>query len=258
MDYMETAVCSDQLSSIPIGHLVRAFWALPRIGCTYATGKKARDKQLHASNRLVDALLCEIMKSSSLLTGADWSILLKSLGKLRYAWNKKLSNQTLDDVMKCKSKFSLSELSDVMWGLLRMAIESSGSGDVTSEFLSDNRVYSIFKRADDLILHDPMALKHIRPTRLANLVYCVSYSRYPNRVELLKEIAPVIITSMSNFSIGEIATIFTGYTESHVVVPKLSKAVIRSFALKCFLLGCFMMQIERVDTQKCTKLGVLL
>lgn len=62
---------------------------------------------------------------------------------------------------------------------------------------------------------------------------------------------------MPNFSIGEIATIFTGYTESHVVVPKLSKAVIRSFALKCFLLG-FMMQIERVDTQKCTKLGVLL
>ena len=69
----------------------------------------------------------------------------------------------VDDVVKCKSKFSLSELSDVMWGLLRMAIESSGSGDVTSEFLSDNRVYSIFKRADDLILHDPMALKHIRP-----------------------------------------------------------------------------------------------
>ena len=49
----------------------------------------------------------------------------------------------------------------------------------------------------------------------------------------LKEIAPVIIASMSNFSIGEIATIFTGYTESHVVVPKLSKAVVRSFALKC-------------------------
>ena len=69
----------------------------------------------------------------------------------------------VDDVVKCKSKFSLSELSDVMWGLLRMAIESSGSGDVTSEFLSDNRVYSIFKRADDLILHEPMALKHIRP-----------------------------------------------------------------------------------------------
>lgn len=69
----------------------------------------------------------------------------------------------VDDVVKCKSKFSLSELSDVMWGLLRMAIESSGSGDVTSEFLSDNRVYSIFKRADDLILHDPMALKYIRP-----------------------------------------------------------------------------------------------
>ena len=38
----------------------------------------------------------------------------------------------VDDVVKCKSKFSLSELSDVMWGLLRMAIESSGSGDVTS------------------------------------------------------------------------------------------------------------------------------
>lgn len=70
----------------------------------------------------------------------------------------------------------------------------------------------------------------------------------------LKEIAPVIITSMSNFSIGEIATIFTGYTESHVVVPKLSKAVIRSFALKCFLLGCFMMQIERVDTQNALSL----
>ena len=74
----------------------------------------------------------------------------------------------------------------------------------------------------------------------------------------LKEIAPVIIASMSNFSIGEIATIFTGYTESHVVVPKLSKAVIRSFALKCFFLGCLMMQIERADTKKCTELGVLL
>lgn len=84
---------------------------------------------------------------------------------------------------------------------------------------------------------------------------CISEVTVSHR---LKEIAPVIITSMSNFSIGEIATIFTGYTESHVVVPKLSKAVIRSFALKCFLLGCFMMQIERVDTQKCTKLGVLL
>ena len=69
----------------------------------------------------------------------------------------------VDDVVKCKNTLSLSELSDVMWGLLRMAIESSYSGDVTSEFLSDNRVYSIFKRADDLILHDPMSLKRIRP-----------------------------------------------------------------------------------------------
>lgn len=69
----------------------------------------------------------------------------------------------VDDVTKCKSNLSLSELSDVMWGLLRMAIESSSSGDVTSEFLSDNRVYSIFKQADNLILHDPMALKRIRP-----------------------------------------------------------------------------------------------
>lgn len=92
---METAVSNDQLSSIRTGHLVRGFWALPRIGCTYTTGKQVKDKQLHSSNRLVDALLCEVMKSSSMLTGADWSILLKSLGKLRYTWSKDLSNQIL-------------------------------------------------------------------------------------------------------------------------------------------------------------------
>lgn len=94
---METAVSSNELASIQVGHLVRGFWALPRIGCTYSSGRKVKDKQLHASNRLVDALLCEIMKSSSLLTGADWSVVLKSLGKLRYTWNKDLSDQILGD-----------------------------------------------------------------------------------------------------------------------------------------------------------------
>ena len=43
-------------------------------------------------------------------------------------------------------------------------------------------------------------------------------------------LAPSIINSTPHFSIPEIATIFTGYTESHVFIPKLSKALVKSFS----------------------------
>ena len=43
-------------------------------------------------------------------------------------------------------------------------------------------------------------------------------------------LVPSILNSIPHFSIPEIATIFTGYTESHVFIPKLSKALIKSFS----------------------------
>ena len=45
----------------------------------------------------------------------------------------------------------------------------------------------------------------------------------------LSSLAPAILTAIPYFSIPEIATIFTGYTESHVLIPKLNKAIIKSF-----------------------------
>lgn len=97
----------------------------------------------------------------------------------------------LDGVIKCKQNFTLSEMSDVAWGLMRINTESHHSDELRNNFLSDDRIYSVFKQIEELILQDSANLKYVRPymlfiilipsSRLSNLVYCISYSRYPNR-----------------------------------------------------------------------------
>lgn len=100
--------------------------------------------------------------------------------------------------MQCCSSFTLSEISDIAWGLLRMRIEAnqfyrssrsqlhtmSRSGSQACEkefqsgnqgeecdfhamkemdFLSDNRMYSILQQIETLVKTTPSSLKHLRP-----------------------------------------------------------------------------------------------
>lgn len=55
--------------------------------------------------------------------------------------------------------FSLSELCDVLWGVLRL---KSADAPRTS-LLSDDRVFAMFKRAEGLVLGDSAAFKRLRP-----------------------------------------------------------------------------------------------
>ena len=57
--------------------------------------------------------------------------------------------------------FSLSELCDVAWALLRL---KSGNAPATrGGLLGDDRLFALFKRVEDLVLSDAAALKHLRP-----------------------------------------------------------------------------------------------
>ncbi|KAK8797893.1 hypothetical protein WA171_005422, partial [Blastocystis sp. BT1] len=229
VNFLNNTITIEQLSSVNLYYLIRSFWSLPRIGCTYTPHTGTNGELLHGNCHLVDVLLSRIMEYSETLSSTEWSILLKSIGKLRYSGDSDLLNQIVDGIMKCKQSFTLSEMSDVAWGLMRINTESHQSESMKLNFLSDDRIYSVFKQIEELIQHDSTNLKYVRPSRLSNLVYCISYSRYPNRSAVLSSLAPAILTAIPYFSIPEIATIFTGYTESHVLIPKLNKAIIKSF-----------------------------
>lgn len=93
--FLNDTITSDQISSINLYYLIRSFWALPRIGCTYTANTGSYEELLHGNCRLVDILLSKIMESSPMLTSTEWSIILKSIGKLRFSGNSDLLNQII-------------------------------------------------------------------------------------------------------------------------------------------------------------------
>ena len=95
VSFLNNTVTNDQLSSVNLYYLIRSFWALPRIGCTYTSNAGANGELLHGNCHLVDVLLSKIMEYSETLTSTEWSILLKSIGKLRYSGDSDLLNQII-------------------------------------------------------------------------------------------------------------------------------------------------------------------
>lgn len=93
----------------------------------------------------------------------------------------------LDGVVKCCQSFTLSEIIDVAWGLLRLYIETNQSSSINSStvspdhsynsvseivssgdgikmnFLSDNRMFTILQQIEVLVTANAYSLKHLRP-----------------------------------------------------------------------------------------------
>ena len=71
----------------------------------------------------------------------------------------------------CHNAFSISELSDVVWGLLRLKMCENDADQkqnsllevMHTNLLSDDRIYAIYKRVEDLIMNDDTGLKYLRP-----------------------------------------------------------------------------------------------
>ena len=95
VSYLNNTITNEQLSSINQYYLIRSFWSLPRIGCTYTPNAGTNGELLHGNSHLVEVLLSRIMDNSETLTSTEWSILLKSIGKLRYSSDSDLLNQIL-------------------------------------------------------------------------------------------------------------------------------------------------------------------
>lgn len=147
------------------------------------------------------------------MTPIEWSVVLKSLGKLRYfakdqVYDTILSNycnhsvDAVDSVFASRQSFDLPQLCDVVWGLLRLKVvekkriidNSLVRDSFIPNLLNDNRYYLIFQQIEELINKDSASLKYLRryvfnrwiinSSRLSNLIYSISYTRYPNRVHL--------------------------------------------------------------------------
>lgn len=73
--------------------------------------------------------------------------------------------------MMCRNAFSISEFSDVVWGLLRLKMCENDADQkqnsllevMHTNLLSDDRIYAIYKRVEDLIMNDDTGLKYLRP-----------------------------------------------------------------------------------------------
>ena len=73
--------------------------------------------------------------------------------------------------MMCRNAFSISEIRDVVWGLLRLKMcendadkkQNSLLEVMHTNLLSDDRIYAIYKRVEDLIMNDDTGLKYLRP-----------------------------------------------------------------------------------------------
>ena len=88
--------------------------------------------------------------------------------------------------MKCCQSFTLSEISDVAWGLLRMYIETNQSSSnhssvnfdqdssslseislseegIKTNFLSDSRMFAILQQIEVLVTTNSSSLKRLRP-----------------------------------------------------------------------------------------------
>ena len=206
LHYLDNHISINSLSNMNIYILIRSFWALPRVGCTYTKNGTTRADALQGSNNLIHVLLSKILESRANLSSMEWSIVIKAIGKLHYFGDSAMNDCILstslsftqlcvDGVMQCCSSFTLSEISDIAWGLLRMRIEtnqfyrsscshlhtmskadsqaceqelqSGENGDFQTakemDFLSDNRMYSILQQIETLVKTTPSSLKHLRP-----------------------------------------------------------------------------------------------
>ena len=73
--------------------------------------------------------------------------------------------------MMCRNAFSISERSDVVWGLIRLKMCENDADQkqnsllevMHTNLLSDDRIYAIYKRVEDLIMNDDTGLKYLRP-----------------------------------------------------------------------------------------------
>ena len=62
-------------------------------------------------------------------------------------------------------------MSDVVWGLLRLKMCENDADQkqnsllevMHANLLSDDRIYAIYKRVEDLIMNDDTGLKYLRP-----------------------------------------------------------------------------------------------
>ena len=100
LNYLDSQLSNTNLSNINIFILIRSFWALPRVGCTYKQGNDDPVNALQGTCRLIDVLLGKIIESQCTLTPKEWSVIVKSIGKLRYNGNSEMTNQILGN-MRC-------------------------------------------------------------------------------------------------------------------------------------------------------------
>lgn len=84
LHYLDSHVSISSLSNINIYILIRSFWALPRVGCTYTKNGTTRADALQGSNNLIHVLLSKILESHANLSSMEWSIVIKAIGKLHY------------------------------------------------------------------------------------------------------------------------------------------------------------------------------
>lgn len=106
INYLNSQLSNAKLSNINTYILIRSFWALPRVGCTYKQGNDDTVNALQGTCRLIDVLLGKIIESQSTLTPKEWSIIVKSIGKLRYNGGSEVMNQILGNIWCMFSKLS--------------------------------------------------------------------------------------------------------------------------------------------------------
>ena len=72
VNFLNNTITIEQLSSVNLYYLIRSFWSLPRIGCTYTPHTGTNGELLHGNCHLVDVLLSRIMEYSEYLVEIYW------------------------------------------------------------------------------------------------------------------------------------------------------------------------------------------
>ena len=133
-----------------------------------------------------------------MLESKDWSSLLKALGKLNYVSTPDVHDRILQGIDHSRGSATLTDLINICWGLLRVQIsernslQSGNRGNIIlSQFFRDNRVFEVYQQLESVIRSDLSSVRRLRPfdciplvmcrSQLCNLVYLLSYSRFPDR-----------------------------------------------------------------------------
>lgn len=61
LKYLNDTTTPDQLATVNLYIIIRAFWALPRIGCTLTPNRPHAENLLEGNGRIVDLLLSTIL-----------------------------------------------------------------------------------------------------------------------------------------------------------------------------------------------------